>query len=78
MNPGRGKTFTLLQDIQTASGAHPASYLMGITRVLSHSQSRWGVKLTTHLHLVPRLRISAAILMPSLHRQGYIIIIIID
>jgi len=31
MNPGRGKTFSLLQDMQTASGAHPA-YSMGITR----------------------------------------------
>jgi len=32
MKPGRGKTFSLLQDMQSGSGAHPASYLMGITR----------------------------------------------
>lgn len=78
MNPGKGKTFSLLQDMQTGSGAHPASYSMGITRVLSQGQSRSGMKLTIHLHLVPRSRISAAKPVPSLHGQRYIIIIIID
>jgi hypothetical protein len=27
--PGRGKRFSLLWSVQTGSGAHPASYLMG-------------------------------------------------
>jgi len=49
MNPGRGKTFSLLQDMQTGSGAHPASYSMGTTRVLSQGPSSWGVKLTTQV-----------------------------
>jgi len=61
MNPGRGKTFSLLQDMQTGSGAHPASYSMGTKKVLSHGPCNRGVKLTTHLHLVPRLRIGGAI-----------------
>ena len=66
-NPGRGKTFSLLHDMQTGSEAHPASYSVGITRVLSQGLSRWGVKLTTHLHLVLRLRISGAIPLLPLH-----------
>jgi len=44
--PGGGGSvnFSLLHHIQTGTGAHPASYPM-VTG---------GVKLTTHLHLVPR------------------------
>jgi hypothetical protein len=43
--------FSLHHRVQNGSGAHPASYPMG-TR---------GVKLTTHLHLVPRSRMCGAI-----------------
>jgi len=39
--------------IQTASVTHPASYPMG-TGSLSSVIKRQGVKLTTHLHLMPR------------------------
>jgi hypothetical protein len=35
LNPARGMDFSVLQNVQTSSGAHPASYSMGI-RVLSH------------------------------------------
>lgn len=48
------KDFSLLQNIHNASGMHQA-YLMG-TGVLSWGQSGWGMKITTHLHLLPRLR----------------------
>jgi hypothetical protein len=39
--------------VYTSSGAHPAFYLIG-TMALFSSIKRPGVKLTTHLHLVPR------------------------
>jgi hypothetical protein len=45
--PGRGKIF-FLHRVQTGSGAHPASYGIG------GRESSRGVKLTLHLHLVPR------------------------
>jgi len=35
--------------VHNGAGAHPASYPMG-----SRGLSSWGVKLTTHLHLLPR------------------------
>ena len=43
-----GRDFPLLQDIHTSSGAHPKSQSVG-------------AKAVTHLHLVPWLRMSAAI-----------------
>ena len=48
------RDFCPVQNVQTSSGTHPASYSM-CTRVPSV-----GVKLITHLHPVPRLRISGA------------------
>jgi hypothetical protein len=66
--PATTRYFPLLQNAQTGSGAHPASYLMS-TGVLSR-----GVKLTTHLPLVPWWKVSGAILRcpytPSWHGQG--------
>jgi len=46
--------------VQTGSGAHPDSYPMGI-RGSFHGGKGWGMKLTTHLHLVPRSRMHGAI-----------------
>lgn len=58
----RGKRFSFLQNIQTSSGAHPASCSVS-TVVVS---SGWAVKLTILLHLVPRSRITGFIpLLPS-------------
>jgi hypothetical protein len=51
---------SLVQDSHTDSGAYPPSYSMG-TGVLSGVQSGRGLNLTTHFHLVPRLRASGAI-----------------
>jgi hypothetical protein len=45
--------FSLHHRVQNGSGAHPASYQMG-TRGSFPGDKRRGVKLTTHLHLVPR------------------------
>jgi hypothetical protein len=52
--------FCLLQNFQTGCEAHPASYSNGYG-VLSLRQSGWGVKLTTHLCLGQRLRMSGAV-----------------
>jgi hypothetical protein len=52
--------FSLHHRIQNGSGAHPASYSMGI-RGSFPGVKRPGVKLTTHLHLVPKSRMSGAI-----------------
>jgi hypothetical protein len=52
--PAGGGNFSLHR-VQTSSGAHPASYPMG-TR-----GSFPGMKLTTHIHLVPRSRLRGAI-----------------
>jgi hypothetical protein len=46
--------------------AHPASYSVGTT-VLSQGSGSEGIKLTIHLHLVPRLRMSGAITLLPLY-----------
>jgi hypothetical protein len=59
-NHGEENDFSIFQIVHTALEAHPASYSMG-TKVLSRSKSGRNVKLTTHPHLVPRLKINGAI-----------------
>jgi hypothetical protein len=56
----QGQIFFLLQNAQTGFGAHTASYFMG-TGDFCRGLSGRGVKLTTRLHLVSRLRMSGAI-----------------
>jgi hypothetical protein len=51
--PGRRKDFYSSLCVQTSSEAHPASYPMSISTGVKRGR---GVTLTTHLHLVPRLR----------------------
>jgi hypothetical protein len=55
--PGKGDDgiFSLRHLFQAGSGAHPASYPVG-TRDLSPA-----VKLTIHLHMVPRLRMDGSV-----------------
>jgi hypothetical protein len=45
-----------------------ADWLWGPPSLLhnGYEQNDWGMKLTSHLHLVPRLRISAALLLTFL------------
>jgi hypothetical protein len=50
-----------LRRVQTQSGAHPASYTVGTGGSFSGSKAARSVELTTHLHLVQRLRIGGAI-----------------
>jgi len=49
--------FSLHHRVQTGSEAHPASHPMGTGGLLTRDKSGRGVKLTTRIHLVPRLRI---------------------
>jgi len=59
-NIAGSRNFFLLQNIQTGSGAHPASYSLG-TGLPFWGLSAQGMMLTTRFHLAPRLRISGAI-----------------
>ena len=59
--PGTDKRFFFSKTRQTGSGAHPASCSMGIG-VISR-----GMKLTTHLHLVPWLRMSGTVRLLPLY-----------
>jgi len=52
-----GGTIVLVQTVTTRSGAKPAS-IQWCWCVLSRVLSGWGFKLTIHLPLVPRLRMS--------------------
>jgi hypothetical protein len=58
--PAVARDFYLLQNVQMGPRAHPPSYSMG-TGVLSWGWGGCGVKLTTHLHLMQRLRVSGAV-----------------
>jgi hypothetical protein len=53
--PAGAGNFSLHRRVQNGFGAHPASYSMG-----TWGQSGRGVKLTTHLYLVPRSRMRGA------------------
>jgi len=52
LNHGGGVRFSA--PIWTTLGAHPASYTMGTRYFLG--VNGWGVALTTHPHLAPRLK----------------------
>jgi hypothetical protein len=53
--PDRAKTFSLIRSAQAGSVARPDSYAMATMRVFPRESSGRILKLTTHLHLVPRL-----------------------
>jgi hypothetical protein len=63
---GRENRFSLPHVVQTGSGAHPASYPMDMG-VPSPGVKYWCLKLTTHLHLVPRSRIVELRISPFPH-----------
>jgi hypothetical protein len=58
--------FYFIQNIRTGSGAHPASHSRG-KGVLFWRYSDRSVQLTTHLNLVPKLRMSGVTLPLPLH-----------
>jgi hypothetical protein len=64
--PNRDRDFSLLHHVQTGSGAHQTSYPVG-TGDLSLGVKWTGMKLTSHLHLVPKLNKHETILLLCLH-----------
>lgn len=68
------KDFLLLQSIQTSSGTHQDSYSMGPGDFFLGRGAAGIIELTTHLHLVLKLRITGAapppLLMTSWHVLG--------
>jgi hypothetical protein len=54
----------------TVSGAYSASYSMGTRGSFAGSKAAGDVKLTTHLHLVPRSRMCGAI--PPLNQDAFL------
>jgi hypothetical protein len=66
-----GGNFSLHHRVQSSSGAHPASYLrMGIRGWFPGGKVAGGIKLSTHIHLVPRSRMRGAI--PPLPQYAFI------
>jgi len=67
-NPDRARNFLFCWNIKTVSGSHPASCTMN--KVVSFHRGKAGrdVKLTTHLRLVRRKRMSGAVNLFSLCR----------
>jgi hypothetical protein len=63
--PVKARGFSVLF-CSLCSGAHLVSYTIG-TRVLSLEQSGRSVNISTHLHQVPTLKMSAAISVLTLH-----------
>jgi len=57
--PAGAGDFSLFPCVQAGSGAHTVSYPMGTAG--PWRWSGWGMKLTAHLHLAPRLRMDGAI-----------------
>jgi hypothetical protein len=53
----KGQDFSRLHSVLIGSGAHPASYTMRTGGFAPGDKAVRGVKLTTHLHLVPRSRL---------------------
>ena len=69
LNPIRNNIFSLLQNVPTGPGAHPASYLVSIV-VLFRGWSCRGAILVTQIHLKPRLKIST-ICPYGLYRENF-------
>jgi hypothetical protein len=77
------RDLSLPQNVQTVSGAYPASYTRGSTGFFPRVKNGWGIKLTIHLCLGTRLRMSGTALhlyspyMPSQHGQGKLYLLLL-
>jgi hypothetical protein len=58
-----GQDTYLRRNVQTGPGVHTGSYPMG--KAFLRGQRGQGVKPTTHLHVVPRLRMNRAVHPPT-------------
>jgi hypothetical protein len=59
--PGGARDFFVLRNGKTGSGTHPASNSVGIKDSFPREKSDQQVRLTTNIHLMPRLRMNVAI-----------------
>jgi hypothetical protein len=66
--PSRGRDFSLHNCVQISSGAHSASYPLGIGVSFPWGKG-WAMKLTSHLYLLLRLKMCGAI-PPLLHTSS--------
>jgi hypothetical protein len=71
--PSRGRNFYLYHSVDASSGAHPASYMMGIKGSFPGGQSGWGMKLTTHLNLALRSRMVELYLYSHIYLHGILL-----
>lgn len=67
LNSGRGKTFSVLQNVETESGTHATSYTIGAGS-LSQEQNGQSVMLTTPQPSAATLRINGPLTLLLLHR----------
>jgi hypothetical protein len=68
--PGRGEIIFPLVSVQTGSGAHPSSCPMDTGDPFPGVKRGRSVTLTTHLHLVPRSRMSRSYTSPPKRLHG--------
>jgi hypothetical protein len=71
--PVRAGNFSLHHRVQNCSWTHPASYPMGTTDSFPKAILAEGVKLTTHLHLVPKKRMHGAIPPLPQYQHGVVL-----
>jgi hypothetical protein len=64
---------SVLRNVQSGYGAQPAFYPMGSGSSFAFVKSARGVKLTTHLHLVPRLRMVELHLHSPIYLYGIVL-----
>jgi hypothetical protein len=66
--------FSMLHRVQTGSGAHPASCTVGTGGSFPRGKATGGLKLTTHLQLVPRSRKCGSIQPLHIRLHGRVLI----
>jgi hypothetical protein len=69
--PGKSRDFSLRYRVQTGFGTFTSSNPMGTGGSFPEESGR-GVKLTTHLRLVPRPRMCGAIPAPRIRLHGVV------
>jgi hypothetical protein len=71
--PAGVRDFSLLHSVQTGSSTHPASYPVGKGTLSLGVKWGTGVKLTTHLHLVLRVRTLELYLHSPIRLHGVVL-----
>jgi hypothetical protein len=71
--PVRAREFSLLNNVQTGSGAHPDSYQADTGDCYSGGKEAGDVKLTTHLHLVPKSKMMELCVHSPIRLHGLVL-----